>query len=758
MSKNHKIWLLPYLLIFCIISGCHSPSPPPKPAPLTPHPEPRHGNVLLITLDTTRADHLGCYGYPGISTPNLDALASEGIRFENAYTPCPMTFPAHSSIMTGQYPFTHGVRNNTNYSLGYDNTTIAEILSDAKYKTAAFIGSTILEGRLGLKQGFDNYYDDMFSGVEKTKVTTPWASRKAANVDYDFLNWLDNLPSDMGDSPGWFAWVHYYDPHYPYDPPEPYASKYKDNPYAGEIAYMDDALGKILDKLKEKGLYDKTLIIAVGDHGEGLGEHGEDFHSLLTYNSTLHVPLIISDPVTRGIANIDSRTVSSIDIFPTILDWCGVEKPTTPGENLFQVEPPSDSSKLETTRFLYFESMEPRISYNWAPLRGIIEGNSKYIYTVDPELYDLVSDPNEEVNIFEKNPDVAEISKNKLDLFMKMREPIQPAEATPSPEEIARLQSLGYATGGAVPTSEDDLESLANLPDIKTKMDVFDQVSSLKEAADAAFESGDYKTAKAKYIELQKFADIMSVSQNLGEIAIKENNLADALKYMRHAIDLGSRIVVNWYNLGVAYHTFGQEADAKSAWEMAVTLNSKDPINVDSYVGLALIYSGTGDWSTAANFITSARAIDATRRDLIGYEASIRYNLGSAEGREAGKIQDSDTQINQAYDLYKNFLSTGYGNLSNYYEAGQAAIHEKDYRNALLWTQKALDLVPANDEKNRAGLSDLISNTGETGDRSLNRGLLTILNLHNPVCIQTEKTSIMFISMFGESSTLYTCA
>jgi len=670
-------------------------------------------NVLLVTLDTTRADNIGCYGNAKISTPTLDGLASGGLRVQNTYASVPMTFPSHASMLTGQYPFTHGVRNNTHFTLGPSNITIAEVLHDAGWRTGAFIGATILEGRLGLNQGFDKYCDDMFSGIPKQQITTPWASRKAGNVNYDFMTWLDGLPAQTGEDKGWFAWVHYYDPHFSYSPPEPYYTQYASDLYIGEIAYVDHELGLILDELKSRNLYDNTLVIAVGDHGEGLAEHNELFHALWAYNSTLRVPLIISAPENRGESSVIEGPASVIDVYPTILAWCGAEVPASPGVNLLA----PDAQATLSGRGVYFESMEARISYNWAGLRGLVRGSEKYIHTPIPEYYDLGADPGELGNLCDENRQKARELKTSMYRLVDQWRP--EAETSPrelSSEDIARLQSLGYLTGGAIPATAEELEKIEGLSDLKSMADVVDDVGRLREEGDAAFEAGDYLTAGQKYRELLKFAEVYSAVERLGEIATYEGDEAEAIRLLKRSVELGPTLPLSWYNLGVAYRTFGSSDEARSAFEQAVRLSPSDPVNIGSYVALAVDSSGAGNWDEALKLISTAREIDKTDRELVGYEASIRYQLGlideeDAKTLEAAMQSEGDSRLEQceslkraaadqmkrAFDLYTVFLSAGEGNLSNYFEAGQCAIRQKDFSKALEWTRRARSLLPKGD-------------------------------------------------------------
>jgi len=719
-----SIWFL--LTAIALLFGCGpgertEPGAPPDGSARGPR------NVLLVTLDTTRADCIACYGNMQVSTPNLDELASEGLRVENAYATAPMTLPSHASMLTGAYPFSNGVRNNTHFTLGFDNVTVAEVLHDAGWKTAAFVGATILLGRLGLSQGFDAYFDDMFSGISRREVTTPWASRKAANVNYDFLNWLDSLPQAEEDNPpGWFAWVHYYDPHFAYDPPEPYYTDYSFDLYLGEIAYMDHELGVILDELKSRGLYENTLIIAVGDHGEGLGDHGEVFHALWTYDSTLKVPFIISDPGTRGSPVVLDGPASVIDVYATVLQWCGLEAPSNPGVNLLAPE----AQSLMSERAVYFESMEARVNYNWAGLRGVVLGKEKYIHTPIPEFYDLDVDPRETTNLYESSLSRARELKSGMNrLVDEWRTERAPAIREMSPEDVARLQSLGYLTGGAVPATGQELENIVDLPDLKSMRDVVDDVSILRDEGDAAFEVGDYETAKEKYRQALEYAEIYTVVAHLGEIAANEGDYDEAIRLLRRSVELGPTMAMSWYNLAVAYRNAGRHEDARRAFEQATAVSPSDPVNVGSYVAMALYDSQAGDWRSALESITTARGIDDKNRELIGYEASIRYRIGSVAAEDASVLADTlatedvdpadprvarynelkevaSNQLKRGYELYSEFLGGGEGSASHYFEAGQCAIRQGDYRKALEWTRRAADLLPPSDP-NRQGLETI---------------------------------------------------
>ncbi|MBN1224959.1 MAG: sulfatase, partial [Candidatus Aminicenantes bacterium] len=333
-------------------------------------------NVMLITLDTTRADRIGCYGYGMAETPNLDHLASEGVRFAHAYCQVPLTLPSHCSLMTGTYPLFHRVHNNGFYYLNPEERTLAEALKDGGYQTAAFVSSFTVDSRFGLNQGFD-FYEDDFLEIGATKNFT--SERRADKVYGAFVKWFD-----VHYRKKFFCWVHFYDPHIPYNPPSPFKEKYAERPYDGEIAYMDVYVGKVLEKLKEKGVLDSTLVVLAGDHGEALGEKNEVDHGLYIYDVTMRVPFILYAPenIPQGLA-LDAK-VRLIDILPTVCDLVGASLPEdVQGTTLL----PYMTGRKKQDLSSYLETYMPREYYGWSELLGIIEGDWKYIKAPKPELY-----------------------------------------------------------------------------------------------------------------------------------------------------------------------------------------------------------------------------------------------------------------------------------------------------------------------------------------------------------------------------------
>jgi len=404
--------------------------------------------VVVVSFDTTRADRLGCYGYEDAETPNLDALAHEATLFERAVSPVPTTLPSHSTMFTGVYPQDHGVRYNLIFRLGPEAVTLAETLRDAGFATAGFPSSYVLAERFGLNQGFD-VYPEPPGGPGAQNDPDAHNGLRAGEIVDRALAWFD----DNAESEKQFAWLQFYDPHAPYDPPFPYSSKYRDRPYDGELAYADAQFGRLMERLRSDPAWARTMVIVVGDHGEGLHEHGERFHANLVYESTQHVPLIIRTPTGR--ARTVPEPVSLVDITPTVLDYVGLDS-TTDFRGISLRAGVEGGSLLQ--RDIYFESLAGSLNYGWGELRGVRYGDWKLIDSDEPELFDLASDPGELNNL-------ADLEARQVEdlraILTALKEPLsgdsaaQPSyEPVTDPETEAFLASLGYVAGGSGGSTE----------------------------------------------------------------------------------------------------------------------------------------------------------------------------------------------------------------------------------------------------------------------------------------------------------------
>jgi len=393
-----------------------------RPAPAT--------NVLLVTFDTTRVDAVGCYGGPGGVSPTIDAFAAEGVRFTQAYTTAPLTLPAHASLLTGLAPDHHGVRANETYVLPAVELTLAEILAEEGWETAAFVASFVLDARYGLAQGFETYDDEIdVEGADVTRV----AERPADAVTDRALAWLDARDTTRP----FFLWLHYYDPHYPHELRPGQAARFE-SIYHDEVAFADAQLMRVRARLGELGLLDDTLTVITADHGEGQGEHGEDTHGYFLYQGTQHVPLILAHGHLAQRA-VDARPASLVDVVPTVLNFLLLDVP--PGDGLDLLAP------LDVGRApLYMEAELGRIDFGLTPLRGALQGSLKWLDTPTPELFDVVADPGETENLTGSRPEPAA----RLEAWLDARPVRERGDAVldSDAEAGARLRALGY-TGGA---------------------------------------------------------------------------------------------------------------------------------------------------------------------------------------------------------------------------------------------------------------------------------------------------------------------
>jgi len=429
-------------------------------------------NVILVTLDTTRADRLTCYGYSGIKTPALDALAGRGVLFEQCASSSPLTLPSHSTIMTGMYPTYHGVRLNGNTALSEEQTTIAEMLAGRGYQCGAFIGAFVLDGRWGLKQGFQ-HYDDSFDLKKYKHLDLGGVQRPGNEITDAALAWLEGRK----DKP-FFAWVHYYDPHTPYEPPEPFFSEYNTGiagRYDGEIAFMDSQIGRLESWLEANGLIKNTIVVLIGDHGEGLGSHGEGTHGYFIYDYAVHVPFLVVTPL-KGLSGVRvSSQVRAADVFPTVLELVGAGAPAK--VNGRSLVPVMFNPKAADQDPAYSESMAPNLQFGWAPLRALRTTRFKFIDAPRPELYDLAKDTAEESDVQNRYPDQALAMKKELDrlILETGRGAPAPQSANLDKETVERLAALGYIGAPVAPKKTGEKGTSAPA-DPKDKLVIFESI------------------------------------------------------------------------------------------------------------------------------------------------------------------------------------------------------------------------------------------------------------------------------------------
>jgi arylsulfatase A-like enzyme len=396
-------------------------------------------HVILISIDTCRADYLSCYGFNKKTTPNIDAFAKEGVLFERCISPVPLTLPAHSSMLTGTNPVHHGIHDNFDYTLAPENMTLAERFKEHGFTTGAIVSTFVLNRKFEMNQGFDTYDDTFRNPIESLKET----ERRGDEASRVACEWIKTHKDE-----NFFLFLHYYDPHDAYCPPEPFLSRYRDDLYAGEIAYTDHCIKQVLDKLKAYHLYEDALIIITGDHGEGLNDHGERRHGYLIYQESIHVPLIVRFPKGQfGHQSIDG-TAGLIDLVPTICRWTGIEPPPeAAGQDLTALleNPPVEE------RFLYSESLIPT-KYGCSSLLALVSARWKYIQSAAPELYDLQKDPTEQNNLIEQEDKRAQLYQDKLKLLLtqQVRTTAGHSEGLLDEQGRKKMESLGYVSGGNI--------------------------------------------------------------------------------------------------------------------------------------------------------------------------------------------------------------------------------------------------------------------------------------------------------------------
>ena len=485
-------------------------------------------NIVLITLDTTRADRLGCYGYELAGTPNLDALANRSVLFERAYAPAPMTCPSHASVFTGLWPPEHGVFTNGQVSLDDDLSTVAELLSADGYNTAAFVAAFVLQEKFGFKQGFKVFDDDLSRAAADIDVLHQY--RDGQYVIDSALSWLERLETSKDSSP-FFCWVHLYDAHDPYiDHPKEFGDKFSDRRYDGELAYVDLQVGRLLEKLKSSGLGENTVIVVVGDHGESLGEHGEETHGYMLHDSTLRVPLLIASPD----ANTEPRRIQSpvtiVSLFPTLLEFAGVK--TSPAQATRNLAAACRGSSI-AAQFCYSQTDEPYLQAFWSPLKGLTTERWRYVRSTKPELYDLEADPRELVNLSETEPDMVIQLDGELAAFEDSLQYREGGKISLSRHEERALHSLGYA-GGTAP-QPDSAATGEPLPDIKDMIGFLNRLQKATDLIDIQDIEPAIKILEPLAIEVPKF---MRVHLNLALCYLQQGEFNKAAQSCALALEI----------------------------------------------------------------------------------------------------------------------------------------------------------------------------------------------------------------------------
>ena len=600
-------------------------------------------DVFFITIDTLRADHLHCYGYSRIQTPTLDGLANHGIRFTEAFTPSPITNTSHTSIFTGLLPSTHGV---TDFAipLMQSHPTLAELLKKHGYKTAAFIGAVILDSKTlapGLDRGFDFY--DNFSAHSASKSRWGRVERRGMDVVQRSEGWL--TAHQRGPR---FVWIHLYDPHDPYEPPLPYSKIYQDRLYDGEIAYADFALGNFISYLKQSSHYRHSLIIVVGDHGEGLGEHNEETHGIFLYDSTLHVPLIFKLPDSTTGRVVDAQ-VRTTDILPTILQILNLSSGERfDGESL----KPYFSGKEMTNRTALGETDYP-LRFGWAPLRSVRAEGSKFIEAPRPELYDLRADPKELTNSYQPwDTNVQKFRKQLADLRLRSAASSAPAGAVGA-DTLDELRALGYL-GASDAHSSTNVPEPSLLPDPKDKIEEQNLLHTAMLAADDGRLS-DARSALENVLQLDP-QSATALSQ-LGELELHAGQYEKAARYLKRSREFRPQDSMAAFYEGQALEKAGNLPAARDALETSVKVTSAQ---FDARLLLGHVYMGLNDLKAAEDQFEAALLLKPENG-----EASIslaKAQIADSRPREAVQLMErlsrSQPRNAEVFELLANAYET----------------------------------------------------------------------------------------------------
>jgi arylsulfatase A-like enzyme/Flp pilus assembly protein TadD len=613
-------------------------------------------NVLLVTLDTTRADRLGCYGYPKAKTPNLDYLASNGVRFSHAYSPVPLTCPSHCSILTGTYPLFHQVRNNGTYYLAPELKTLPEALKEKGLKTAAFVSSFTVDSRFGLDQGFD-VYDDQLSPDQTFKALT--SERKADKVFASFSRWLDENKVYP-----FFVWIHFFDPHLPYDPPSPYREQFPDDPYDGEIAYMDFYVGKILDQLREEDLLSNTLIILAGDHGEAFGEKHEKGHGVFIYESTMRIPLIFYAEGCLPTGEVIEARVRLIDIMPSILDMLYTTLPEDiQGVSLL----PFIEGKKKDDLSSYIESYYPRENFGWSELVGLIDGEWKYIKAPREELYNLKQDPREEKNLIQEERKIVQEKRDKLeDIIQSSVSPLVAGKRKLSAEERDRLRSLGYIASSEGPSQGD-------FPDPKDRIE---ELLLIQQAE--AYEVEDrIEEAAAIYEKIIDLRPNVATSYvNLALMKARMMKLDETIQILEQGIEKIPDSEVLLSRLG---HTFMAVGRLKKALDAFDRVLKNNPRHFDALLGSAWMFDLMGQKENALAYYQKALAIEPENKF-----ARKNYALSLA----------TSGNVNQAIEIYRGLTRDFPDDYEIYQDLGIAYGRVGEINQAIENLEMAIGLHP----------------------------------------------------------------
>lgn len=659
-------------------------------------PKPEQPNVLLIIVDTLRSDHVGCYGYDRIKTPNIDNFAKKGTMFKNTISQVPLTLASHASFLTSTYPQYNNVRDNGAARLDESAITLAEALQEEGYATAAFVSTMVLDSKHGLNQGFETY-DDTVEKASKDRVLDLMdAERTGEKVTDSAINWL----KDNGNKK-FFLWAHYYDPHTVYNPPSPYKEIYKDNLYDGEIAFADMQIGRLLSFIKGMKLERDLFIIFASDHGEGLGEHGESSHAVFVYDTTLKVPLIFSYPGVIPEGKVVESQVRLLDIMPTVLDFLHIEKnKEIQGKSLVRIIKGKSRSKDLPA---YSESLYAKFHYNWSPLQAFRMGEWKYIKSSKPELYNIKRDPHELVNLIDEEADLSmELDKKLTDLLSKTTsEEAKDTSLEIDDETRQQLMSLGYVQGTVDYGSKEPVpiemiqvmenlnlaSSLANTGQIEKAIEMFDEI------------------LKKDPNNLRAHVSIAQCYKSLGKYE-------EAMKHFKVALSFNDDEAAAHDGLGNIFKDMGKVKEATEEFAKALELDPENPLIINN---MGWCYQQKEDFDKAIEYYDKALAMDneiATAHANKGICYRVKGDLDKATEElniaitqdpelafayaELGAVWAIKGDLDKAIRYCEKAVEVDPKSIDGYNNMAVCYMRKKEYAKALENYQKALEIAPWN--------------------------------------------------------------
>jgi len=640
-------------------------------------------SVILVTVDTLRADRLGCYGNPRVRTPTIDSFAAAGIRYESCIAQTPLTLPSHTTIMTGTLPIHHGVRDNGGFVVPSELVTMAEAFKAKGYDTGAFVGAYVLDGKWGLDQGFDTYFDK-FDLSRFERVGLAEVQRPANEVIDDALAWIEAKKDGK-----FFAWIHIYDPHTPYEPPEPYRSEYPLSPYLGEIAYTDTQLARLWDSIGRSGLRDDLFLVFAADHGESLGEHDESTHGFFVYQEALHVPLIFVTPFASLQGVVSPGTVGLVDILPTVCEMAGLPQPAgVQGKSLV---PSFFAPGAAANDLAYAESFYPRYHYGWSELKSVQDGRFKLIIAPVPELYDLRADPEELKNLVYLEKGVFEDLSARAGALMAEagRNALEVDLEKVDEETREKLAALGYV-GSFMDSSKLLGKKLA---DPKDKIGIFNELTKAREAgmggdfdqalgtiraiidedptiADAHFSLGNVLYRARRFEEagaafkrsLELKPDDSFAVINISNCYQAQGRFDEAEKFVLDYIASGFEDAQLYFLLGNLMVHYRKPEKAIAYFGQCLDRN---PRSASAHNGLAAVYLNrdqAGDRDFAEKNLAAAAAINPTLLSLRYNTAQLREKQGRwAEAADLylQEIEDAPKSIKALFNLSRVYAQMG---------------------------------------------------------------------------------------------------